>query len=67
MFKNKRFNLVCRTCKKPLQDNESYDFRVNMYKTEGSDIWYFIDNNVDLSGMSCACSNGEEDWDAIEL
>jgi len=67
-LKNTRYRLVCKTCGASLQDNESYDFRVNMYKTEGHDIWVFIDNNVDLSGMQCECPNPEsEDWDAIEV
>jgi hypothetical protein len=67
-MRNKRFHLVCHTCGAALQDNESYDFRVNLWKSESADIWFFADDEVDLSGMHCNCKRSdEEDWDAIEV
>jgi len=52
-----------------LEDNESYDFRVRMFKTEGPDIWIFVDDNVDTSGMMCQCEDGgdPDNWTVEEV
>jgi hypothetical protein len=56
---NKRYYITCSECKTTLHENEEYDFRVHMYKSEGHGIFAFIDDHIDTSGMECPneCKN----------